>query len=147
MALGGCAADGTSELAGDKGMQKPACSSPQHQLSKEREHHPAASLMSIPAFQPNWADVAWIRPMAVRTRKSHGLLSGRGIRSKAASLNRAATSLLRSDASRRQIPLRCRRCIRHGQEGGRRRRGTVREQTLRLLLPLSFTHNRHSISS
>lgn len=113
MALGGRAAEGTSELAGDKGIQKPAHSSPQHQLSKEREHHPAASLMSIPGFQPYWADVAWIRPMAIQAKKSHGLPGGRGIRSKAASLNRAATSLLRSDAPRRQIPLRCRRCLRH----------------------------------
>lgn len=72
-------AEGTSELARDKGMQKPAHSSSQHQLSKKREHHPAASLMSVPDFQPNWADVAWIRPMAVQVRSHMGFPVGGGL--------------------------------------------------------------------
>lgn len=82
MALGGRAADGTSELAGDKRMQKPVHSSPQHQLSKEREHHPAASFMSVPAFQPNWTDVAWIGPMAVQARSHMAFPVGGGIKAK-----------------------------------------------------------------
>lgn len=79
MALCGRAADGTSELATDEGMQKHAHSSLQHQLSKTREHHPAALLMSVPAFQPDWADVAWIRPMAVQVRSHMGFPVGGGL--------------------------------------------------------------------
>lgn len=80
MALGGRAADGTSESAGDKGVQEPAHSSSQHQLSKKPEHHPAASLMSVPGFQHNWAAVACIGPIAVQVRRHMGFPVGGALR-------------------------------------------------------------------
>ncbi|KAI5621840.1 hypothetical protein C0J50_18597 [Silurus asotus] len=44
-------------------------------LAKQREHHPAASLRSIPALRSDWTSVERIRPIA---RESHGFPSGGG---------------------------------------------------------------------